>query len=286
EATPDYQTQATVASAYDPGSKFKPIVATAAIDSGAMTEDKYFTIPPSLKVYDRTITDSHPHGTLEYTLSQIIEHSSNIGTVLVARTIGDETVAMYATRFGFGQDAGTDFGYVSDGLLKDYTEWAPVDSANIPFGQGMTCSVLQIARAYAVFANGGTLVTPHFMLLNTKVDGPYDWPSDRIISIDTAERLQLVLRRVVTRGTASLAAVGDYPVAGKTGTAQYAEEGSGGYYSDRYIYGFAGFIVGGDPNFVVVITIKNPQRGAETATPDFSEVMTYVTERYYVKVTD
>lgn len=269
----------TVSSAFEPGSTFKSITAAAVIDSGTVKAETTFDVPASLTVADHVIKDAYEHGDEVMTFREILENSSNIGTVLASRTIGDEAVYNYIKRFKFGEDCGIDFPGASAGILANYENWSLTQSANVPFGQGISVSMVQLARAYGVFADNGTIATPHFLLSTPHTDDEKTWPTESVLSPATVDAVTDILESVVSEGTAGNAQVAGYTVAGKTGTAQRADS-RGSYQSDAYTIDFAGYFSKSSSNLVCVTYLENPTMSS--ATLMFSDVMTFVAERYRI----
>jgi cell division protein FtsI (penicillin-binding protein 3) len=258
--------------AYEPGSTIKPFTAAAVLDKRIFTPESRFHLPPTIKVGGRVIHEAHDRGTVDYSLTDIIANSSNVGAVRLGLALGKQGVWDYYTRFGFGTRTGVDFPGEAKGVLPAPEKWSASSIGNIPFGQGMTATPLQIARALSAIADGGEIVTPHF-LLAVPGEPQKVWQKTRIMSAETAKQMTGVLQRVVTNGTGTSARVDGYEVAGKTGTAQIAKGGH--YASGAYFASFAGFLPANDPKVLIVVVIDEPTQsiyGGTVAAPAFSRL--------------
>jgi cell division protein FtsI (penicillin-binding protein 3) len=269
-----------VVDTYEPGSTIKSFTAAAVIDRGLYRPESVFELPPTIRVGGRTIHEAHPRPTVHWTLTEIVTNSSNVGAVKLGQALGVEGVYEYFRRFGLTEKTGVDFPGEAAGRLAPPKEWSPSSIATIPFGQGMSVTSLQLARALAVIANGGTLVTPHF--LKAVPDEPaleLDWPQERSIDASTCATMRAVLTDVVNEGTGEAAAVPGYQVAGKTGTAKKARtDGRAGYAPGKYVASFSGFIPAGEPRVLIVVCIDEPSKaiyGGTVAAPTFSRLAAY-----------
>ncbi len=261
---------------YEPGSTLKAITAAAVIDAGLFDADSSFVLPPTLQVGNRTIKEAHPRPQVEWTLTDIVANSSNVGTVKMGQALGEGPLHEYLTRFGFTARTGIDFPGEAAGYLPAVEQWSATSIANIPFGQGISMTPLQLARALAAIANGGELVTPHLLVdVPGRPDLVVRHSKERVISEEAAAETREVLKASVTEGTGGNAAVEGYEVAGKTGTAQKARTDGRGYAPGKYIASFAGFLPADDPSVLVVVVIDEPSGaiyGGSVAAPVFAEV--------------
>ncbi|MCA3749466.1 MAG: penicillin-binding protein 2, partial [Rubrobacter sp.] len=251
---------------YEPGSTFKPFTMAAALEEGTVEPESTFLVPDSIRVADRIIHDSLPHEPRLMDLAEILAESSDVGTVQVAMRLGGQALGGYIERFGFGEPTGVDLWGEDPGKVPGYREWSGSSIGNIPIGQGLTVTPLQLAAGYAMLANGGYRVTPH--VTGTEEPGP------RVISRRTSDIVRGMLREVVESGTGHLARIPGYTVAGKTGTSQKVDPETGTY-GDEYIASFVGFAPASDPEYVVLIAVDEPQRsiwGERVAAPAFREV--------------
>lgn len=264
-----------IADAYEPGSTIKSMTAAAAIDEKLFTPTSKFHLPPTLKVGDRTIHEAHDRGTVDYTLTQIVTKSSNVGAVKLGMALGKKRLVDYFDRFGLSQRTGVDFPGEAKGWMPPPSSWSQSTMGNVPFGQGLSVTPLQLARAMAAIANGGTLVTPHFLYRQGSLPATFVPSPEPVIATETAHTTTVMLTDVVKDGTGSGAAVRGYEVAGKTGTAQKPAPGGLGYMKGCYVSSFAGFLPAGDPRVLIVITIDEPSSGVyggTVAAPAFSRL--------------
>lgn len=271
----DYRNR-PITDVYEPGSTFKTLTAAAVVDAGLFEPDSMFELPPNLKVGGRTIKEAHPRPTAHWTLTEIVTNSSNVGSVKIGMALGEQSLYDYLERFGLTEKTGVDFPGEAIGYVPRVEQWSATSIANIPFGQGVSMTPLQLARALSAVANGGELVTPHF-LLDAPEGSPVEtgWPRRRAISEDAAAATREMLRAAVSEGTGGAAAVEGYEVAGKTGTAQKARTDGRGYAAGKYIGSFSGFLPADDPQLLIIVIIDEPKGaiyGGVVAAPVFSEV--------------
>ena len=280
KAKPDAFRNKPLSDAYEPGSTIKSLTAAAVIDKGLFTPTSMFQLPPTLKVAGRTIHESHGRGAVNWSLTQIVTNSSNVGAVKVGMRLGKLGLYDYFSRFGLTEVTGVDYPGEARGWLPAPGLWSSSSIANIPFGQGVSATPLQLTRAVSAIANGGELVTPHFLL-----DVPQDasakpaWPRRRAISDAAARATTQILRQVVTDGTGKSAAVAGYSVAGKTGTAQVALPNGRGYAKGTYIASFIGYLPADNAQVVIAVKLDEPRNsiyGGTVAAPLFSSLAQFV----------
>jgi cell division protein FtsI/penicillin-binding protein 2 len=274
---------------YEPGSVFKVVTVAGALEEGLTTPSTMYTVPAKFPFEfegrTRYITDAHKRESAEdMTTTDILQRSSNVGTILISQRLQKRDKLRYwMDRFGFGQKTGIDLNNESDGDLPK-TPWDDGRRYNIPFGQGLTATMLQQTRAYAAIANGGLLVTPHVV---AAIDGRASAvPSPkRIISTRTAAQLTGIMRTVVeaSTGTGGLAQIANYQVAGKTGTSQKVINKR---YSDKHFQAsFIGFVPAKNPKLVIAVMIDDPSpnggphTAAEVAAPAFQTIGDYALGR-------
>ena len=273
-----------VTDAFEPGSVNKVITAAAAIESGAVSITQRFLVPDSMQVDEYTIHDSHEHPVETMMLADIVAESSNIGMAKVGGLVGKTTLASYLNRFGFGRTTGLGFPGESEGIVPALSNWSDATLATISYGQGVSVTPLQMASVYATVANGGVWVQPR--LVGGTVDGAGTFtpapasPTERVLQPQTASILAQMLAYVVEDGTGTSAQIPGYQVAGKTGTALKPSP-TGGYYSDRYVASFIGFLPAGDPRIVVAAILDEPATvyGGVAAAPLFQQVARYAIQR-------
>lgn len=273
---PDAARLRSVTDEFEPGSIFKIVTMSGAIQEGLVTPKTRIVVPGVLNIYNLALHDAEAHGTEVLSVSQILQRSSNIGTVKVAERLGYPALADWITKFGFGERTGIDYPGEATGFFPEYegSGWSGVSIGNVPIGQGVDATQIQIARAYSVIANRGRLVTPH--LVERVGRTPVSYPAGpRVISTRTALEVDAMLRTVVSAdGTGDLAEVKGYAVAGKTGTAQVPLPG-GGYSSSLFMASFAGYVPANNPQLVVVVTVDEPKSGeygGTVAAPAFSQI--------------
>jgi cell division protein FtsI (penicillin-binding protein 3) len=264
---------------YEPGSTIKAMTASAVIDKGIFTPRSMFHLPPTITVGGRVIHEAHDRGSVDWNLTQIVTQSSNIGAVKLGQALGPGPLSDYFGRFGLLERTGVDFPGEAKGWMPPTDSWSASTIGNVPFGQGVSVTELQLARAIAGIADRGELVTPHF-LSGVRGDNSMKvtFTTKRAVSPKTALTMTNVLAQVVKDGTGKEAAVNGYQVAGKTGTAQKAIPGGGGYAAGAYIASFAGFLPAEDPKVLIIVTIDEPQGtiyGGSVAAPLFSSLAGY-----------
>jgi len=263
---------------WEPGSVNKIITAAAALETGAVALDDVFAVPATREIDGYTIHDSHPHAITRMTLADIIARSSNIGSSLVADRVGNERMAAFFARFGFGEPTGVGFPGEQRGLMPSVSEWTDVTRATVSFGSGVAVTPLQMASVYATIANGGRWVQPRLVRGTRTSDGVMRAadapPSRRVIDRETADALTQMLAYAVADGTGAAARIPGYQVAGKTGTAKKLEDGD---YVRRYVASFFGFLPASDPRIVVAAVLDEPATvyGGVAAAPLFQDVARY-----------
>ncbi|NTU71768.1 MAG: penicillin-binding protein 2 [Coriobacteriia bacterium] len=276
DAKPSAYRNAPVSNAYEPGSTIKVLTAAAVIEKGLMKPSSKMGLPSELRVAGRTIHESHGRGAVTWSLEQILTHSSNVGAVKVGMKLGKQGLYDSFSKFGLTEATGVDYPGEARGWLPVPSLWSDSSIANIPFGQGVSATPLQLCRAVSAIANGGELVTPHFLF-----DVPQDpsanrtWPRKRAISEKTALSTTKMMQKVVTEGTGTFAAVPGYLVAGKTGTAQVALGNGRGYASGTYIGSFIGYLPADDPQVLICVKLDQPRNaiyGGTIAAPVFSKL--------------
>jgi cell division protein FtsI (penicillin-binding protein 3) len=258
------QANRAVVDTYEPGSTFKLVTVAGALSEGVVSPTTQFTLAPAIQVADRVIHDAEPRGTEQMTVAQILSRSSNVGAITLAEMLRQDRLLAWIKRFGFGRPTGLDYPGESGGILPSY--WSGSTIGNVPIGQGIAVTPLQMATAYAAIANRGVAVRPH-LVAGTRV------VRRRIVSRVVAAQLSTMLRGVVTSGTGTSAAIPGYRVAGKTGTAQ-KPDGHGGY-SNRYVASFVGFMPASRPRLVVLVMVDEPKTaiwGGAIAAPAFQQI--------------
>jgi cell division protein FtsI (penicillin-binding protein 3) len=255
---------------YEPGSTFKAFTVASALEEGAVTEASTFVVPDHMRVADRVIHDSRPHETKVMSTGDVLKESSNVGAIQVGQSLGGQKLYEYLRRFGFGETTGVDLWGEDPGSVPPYRDWSGSSIGNIPLGQGLTVTPLQLASGYAAIANGGWRITPHVRESATPAA-----PGPRVISGETSAIVRGMLQAVVDEGSGHTAQIPGYTVAGKTGTSQKVDPETGTY-GDEYVASFVGFAPASDPEYLALIAIDEPEAtywGEVAAAPAFREVM-------------
>jgi cell division protein FtsI (penicillin-binding protein 3) len=268
-------TNRAVTDVYEPGSVFKLVTFSGALSDGVVTPSTKFTLPPCIQIADACIHDAEPRGTETMTAAQILARSSNVGTVTIAKLLGPSRLMTWVKRFGFGERTGIDFPGESEGLVPSYpSQWSGTTIGNLPIGQGIAVTSLQIAAAYAAIANGGVWVQPHLV---DRVGGRLvrSFKRRRIVSPAVDATLKKLLTGVVDEhgATGTAAAIPGYTVAGKTGTGQ--KPGPHGYTTGEYVASFIGMVPVNKPRIVVLVSVDEPTRaiyGGTVAAPAFQQI--------------
>ena len=254
---------------FEPGSVMKPFTAALALERGKVRFDTVINCAPGrLTIGSATISDAHPHGAL--TVAQVIQKSSNVGTVKMALAFPPKEMWEMFDSVGFGQAPNLGFPGEVNGRLRPWKNWRPIEQATMSYGHGISISLVQLARAYTVFARDGELVPLSLVRLDeTPVRGI------RIFSPQTTREVRAMLEMAVQpEGTAPKARVPGYRVGGKTGTAYKVE---GGVYAKKYVASFVGLAPISEPRLVVAVMIDEPTGGAhyggDVAGPAFSQIM-------------
>ncbi len=268
-----FQRNRAVTDTYEPGSTFKLVTVAGALSERLVSPTTRFTLPYSIQVADRVIHDAEPRGTETMSVAQILSHSSNVGAITLAQKLGQQRLARWISRFGFGKLTGIDFPGESQGIVAPEARWSGSSIGNIPIGQGIAVTPIQMASAYAAIANRGLWVQPH--LVDHIGDGAPKVPGRRrIVTQRVASQIMAMLKNVVAEGTGALAEVPGYQVAGKTGTAAKPDE-RGGYSDSRYVASFVGVVPASRPRLVILVSVDEPQGaiwGGVVAAPAFSQI--------------
>jgi cell division protein FtsI (penicillin-binding protein 3) len=258
---------------YEPGSTFKAFTVAAALEEKTVTPTSEFTLPPVLQVADRTIEDSHPRGTETMSVATILSHSSNVGAATIGLGVGAEKFDRWIHRFGFGRPTGIQYPAEEQGLLLDLDEYSGSTLGNEAMGQGLSVTPIQMVAGYTAIANGGMLRPPR--LIKKVGDEPVEAPQGRqVISPQTSSEIREMLEGVLAAGgTASEVSVPGYTLAGKTGTAEKAEDGE--YSDSKYVASFIGFAPAQNPQLLAAVIVDEPQGeiyGGSVAAPAFGQI--------------
>ncbi len=279
---------------YEPGSTFKVVAVSAALEEGLVTPETEFFLKPSMTFCDEkktcTVKESHPRPAGYFSVRDILVQSSNIGTITLAQEVrdahlkrgegGNAAFDSWIRRFGFGSTTGIDFPGESQGIMLPVKDWSDVSIGNIPIGQGIAVTPLQMASAYSTIANDGVQMQPH-LLKRIGNEPEAKHPGRRVLSAKTAATMRSMFEGVVQSdaGTGKKAGIKGYAVAGKTGTANVA--GRNGYVKGQYIASFVGFVPARNPRLVTLVVVNKPQKGyygGDVAAPAFEQITKFALE--------
>ena len=277
------QRNRAIVDVYEPGSTNKIITASCAVQNQTLPLDRRLSVPWTMRVGPFTIHDSHAHPVERMTLGDIVAQSSNIGAVMVADRLGAARMAHCLSAFGLGRPTGVDFPYEAPGIMLPLSQWTDTSLATMAYGQGIAVTPLQMVSVFSTIANGGVWVQPRLVRGTVGGQGFDPAPAPvrrRVVSDATAKTVTQMLAYAVADGTGTEAQIAGYQVAGKTGTARIPKPG-GGYYVDRSIASFIGFLPAGNPKVVIGAILDRPTTvyGGIAAAPLFQTVARYAIER-------
>ncbi|MHB8074786.1 penicillin-binding protein [Desulfosporosinus fructosivorans] len=268
KSTPDAQRNLAIGMSYEPGSTFKIITGSAALEEGKITPNDTFEDPGFLKIYPRIITnwdsDQMPHGSPTFTKG--MQLSSNVVLAQVGIKLGSDDFFTYLRAFGFGSKTGVDISGEQSGLLLQQDQIREIDMATMSFGQANSVTPIQLLSAISAVANGGTLYRPYIVDKITTPDGQLvqqqkPTPVRQVITKATATQMTEILRQVVDDGTGQLCKIPGVNVAGKTGTAQKVDPKTGAYSQTDFIASFVAYAPAEDPKIAVLVIIDTPKEG-------------------------
>ncbi len=285
----------SVSSPFEPGSVNKIVTASSVIEYNLSNPDEVLQVPGSIDMGGVNVRDAWSHGVMPYTTTGVFGKSSNVGTLMLAQRVGPQHYFEMLRKFGLGQRTGVGLPGESSGLVPPIDQWSGSTFSNLPIGQGLSMTLLQMAGMYQAIANDGVRMPPRILKATIAPDGTRtDEPRPegvRVVSPETARTVRNMFRSVVQRdpmgyqqGTGPAAAVEGYQIAGKTGTAQQINPACGCYYDDVYWITFAGMAPADDPRYVVGIMMDNPQRNADgsaghSAAPLFHNIASWLLQR-------
>ncbi len=264
----------SVSDSYEPGSTMKVLTMAIGYETGTITKNSTFSVPPTVKVGDDEVSDADDRDyTMDMTPTEIMRRSSNTGAALVGMAIGADNFSAGLAKFGIGQKTGIDFPGEADGIVPSRDQYTGATTGAAAFGQGIAFPSVQLVRAVGAVANGGTMMTPHFLV--QKGAETVDWgEGERVISEQTAESVVGDMRAVVQDdGTGRKANIAGYDVVGKTGTGEQASS-EGGYVENRFMSSFIGFANGNDAAVLCYVGINGTSyHGSAAAVPSFVAIM-------------
>jgi cell division protein FtsI (penicillin-binding protein 3) len=284
-----------VSSPFEPGSVNKVITASSVIEYGLSNPDEVLHVPGSIQMGGVAIHDAWDHGVMPYTTTGVFGKSSNVGTLMLAQRVGPERFYDMVRKFGLGQRTNVGLPGESAGLVPPIDQWSGSTFSNLPIGQGLSMTLLQMAGMYQTIANDGVRMPPRIIKATIAPDGTRTAEPRpegvRVVSAQTAQTVRNMLRAVVQRdpmgyqqGTGPAAGVPGYQMAGKTGTAQQINPGCGCYFDNVYWITFAGMATVDNPRYVVGIMMDNPERNADgtpghSAAPLFHNIAGWLMQR-------
>jgi cell division protein FtsI (penicillin-binding protein 3) len=278
-AAPAYAAQnRAVGATYEPGSTFKAVTVAGALEENVVKPDSKFVLPPQIQVADRTIGESHPRGTEQLSTAQILAQSSNVGAITIGLKEGKQRFDKWVRRFGFGQPTGVDLPGEERGIVLPVDKYSGSSMGNLPIGQGIAVTPMQMAQAYTAIANGGILRTPQVVrrIAGKRVPAP---KGRRIVSTKTAFQLRTMLEGAFAPGgTASEVSIPGYKLAGKTGTANKIDPKTGEYSQSAYVASFIGFAPALHPRLLIAVMVDEPHGaiyGGTVAAPAFGQIASF-----------
>jgi len=278
---PAHDRNRCVTDIYEPGSIFKLVTVSGALADGLVKPTTKFTLASSLTLYDRTINESHARGTVTYSVREILQWSSNVGAVTIGMKMGKERLLKWMDAFGFAKPTGIDFPGEAAGIVPPADQWSGTTIANIPMGQGIAVTPMQMAVAFSTVANNGVSVKPR--LIAQVGDAVYDEvEKHRVIPAKVARDVRSMLATAVAEGTGTEAQIPGYEVAGKTGTAEKALPNGGGYSQTDYVASFIGMVPADHPRLVVLVAVDSPRSsiyGGVIAAPAVQKIMRFALQR-------
>jgi len=247
---------------YEPGSVFKPLIVSMALDQNLISPDTKFNDNGKMEIDEYTIQNFDKKAYGDLTVTQILEKSNNIGMVQIARTLGREKMYDYMINYGFDENSGVDLDTEAGTIVKKPNEWSEMDFATMSFGQGIATTPLRLINAISCVANGGRLLKPYIVKKIIRPDGSEETTKPKavrqVIKPETAETLSAMMVSVMEKGFGQPARVEGYKIAGKTGTAQVPSADGKGYDPNKKITTFVGFGPIEYPRFAILVKLNNP----------------------------
>jgi cell division protein FtsI/penicillin-binding protein 2 len=274
---PEADKNRAVTDVYEPGSIFKLVTISGALADGTITPSEKFVLPPSLHVADREINEAETRGTVIWNAKEILQNSSNVGAVKIGMKMGKEGMAKWIKAYGFGKPTGVQFPGEVGGLVTPVDQWSDSSIGNIPMGQGIAVTAIQMASAFSAVADNGIQVKPRLVEQVGK-EKFYTTAADkhRVISAKVAKEIRVDLTAAVDEGTGTAAQIPGYKVAGKTGTAEIALPNGAGYAKNTYTASFIGMAPADHPKLVVLCAVGwTPEFGGVAAAPAVQQIMQF-----------
>ena len=270
---------------YEPGSIFKLVTISGALADGVVKPTTKLRLASSIRVADRVINESHERGTVTYTVAEILQWSSNVGAVTIGRQMGRTEMYKWIEAFGFGKTTGVEFPGEGAGIVHPLKEWSDSSIGNIPMGQGVAVTPLQMIAAAAVIANNGVAVKPKLVAqVGATVYGERE--SHRVIPARVARDVRSMLALAVAKGTGAKAQIEGYEVAGKTGTSQKPLPDGSGYSEFNYIASFVGMAPADHPRLIVLVAVDEPHTsiyGGDVAAPAVQQIMRFALQHLEIR---
>ncbi|MFS8103008.1 penicillin-binding protein 2 [Lentzea alba] len=296
KADPEQLRNGAVSNVFEPGSVNKIVTAAAAVEYGLFKPEDVLQVPGSLKVADRTIKDAWTHGTVPMSFTGVFAKSSNVGTLLAAQEVGKERYAEMLQKFGLGRRTLSEVPAEESGLVPPLNQWSGSTFGNLPIGQGLSMTLLQMTGMYQAIANDGVRIPPRLIRAEIGAEGARSEKQRpegvRVVSAETAKTVRSMFRSVTQvdprdsdqNGTGRQAALPGYQIAGKTGTAQQIDPICKCYSQSQYWITFAGILPADNPRYVVGIMLDAPHgtQFSTSAAPLFHDIAAYLTQRFQV----
>lgn len=282
---PDNDRNRAITDVYEPGSIFKLITISGALADGVVKPRSRFTLPPSIWVADREINESHPRGTVIYSVAEILQWSSNVGAVRIGQEMRKAGLSKWIEAFGFGALTGVGFPGESAGIVPPLDQWSDSSIGNIPMGQGVAVTPLQMIAAAAVIANNGLAVKPA-LVAQVGDAVPSEQESHRVIPARVAREVRDMLALAVAKGTGTKAQIEGYEVAGKTGTSQKPLPDGSGYSEVNYMASFVGMVPADHPRLIVLVVVDEPRvgyYGGDIAAPAVQQIMRFALQHMEIR---
>jgi len=260
-----------VSAGYEPGSTFKAFTVSGAMEENLIKPTTELNLPPTIQVADRTIEEAHDRGGITLTVADILAQSSNVGSVMIGLKLGADKFDNWVRRFGFGSGTGIDLPGEQIGIVPHTKDYSGSSMGNLPIGQGLAVTPIQMATAYTAIAEHGVMHRPYVIQGDERA-------SKRVISRPTADAVSKMLEGVLAAGgTAQEAQVDGYQLAGKTGTAEKPDE-LGGYSKTKFVASFIGYAPARNPRLLVAVMVDEPKGqiyGGVVAAPAFERIVEF-----------